>query len=626
MDTPVDSTSEEAKSRPDPAEIVELSDVTVRFAGDSGDGMQLTGSQFTSTTALMGNDLSTLPDYPAEIRAPAGTLYGVSGFQLHFSSRDIHTPGDHPDMLVAMNPAALKVNVDEVRPGGMIIVNEDAFDEKNLRLAGYEENPLLDGSLKGFKIFEVPITKLTVNALEGVGLSMKEVTRSKNFFALGLCYWLYNRPMEPTLEWIQTKFKKNPLFVEGNARALKAGYNFGEITERFTTRYDVQAASLPSGTYRNITGNEATALGMVTAAEKAGIPGFLGSYPITPASEILHELSNFKRFNFRTFQAEDEIAGICTAIGASFGGSLAFTTTSGPGMALKMEAIGLALMIETPLVIVNVQRGGPSTGLPTKTEQADLFQAISGRNGEAPVPVIAATSPVDCFDMAIEASRLAVKYMTPVILLTDGYIANGSEPWRIPDPDDIPEIPVQFATDPNTFKPYSRNEFLARPWAAPGTPGLEHRVGGLEKGHITGDVNYVPANHEYMVSMRAAKVKNIENDIPLQDVFGNEDADLAIVGWGGTFGSIRAATEDLLSQGKSVAHIHVKYLNPFPTNLGSLLKKYKKILVPEINLGQLTHYLRASFLVDPIVQTKVQGLPFAPSEIKNNALSILDSM
>jgi len=626
MDTPAESVDEVTKRKPSATELVELSDVTVRFAGDSGDGMQLTGSQFTNTTALMGNDLSTLPDYPAEIRAPAGTLYGVSGFQLHFSSKDIHTPGDKPDTLVAMNPAALKVNIGEVRPGGMVIVNEDAFDEKNLKLAGYTENPLHDGSLKGYKVFEVPITKLTINALEGVGLSMKEVTRSKNFFALGLCYWLYNRPMEPTLDWIKEKFAKNPLFVEGNTRALKAGYNFGEITERFTTRYAVRAANLPAGTYRNVTGNEATALGMVTASVLAGVPGFLGSYPITPASEILHELSHYKEFNFRTFQAEDEIAGICTAIGAAYGGSLAFTTTSGPGMALKTEALGLGVMLELPLVIVDVQRGGPSTGLPTKTEQSDLYQAILGRNGEAPIPVIAAQSPVDCFNMAIEASRIAVKYMTPVILLTDGYLGNGSEPWRIPDEASLPKFPVEFATDPETFQPYSRNENLARPWAVPGTPGLEHRIGGLEKKHITGHVCYIPSNHEYMVNMRAAKVKNIENDIPQQDIYGVEQGDLAVIGWGGTFGAIRAAVEDLLNQGKSIAHIHIKYLNPFPTNLGALLNNYKKILVPEINLGQLAHFLRATYLADPISYSKVQGLPFAPSEIKDKVLSVLDSM
>ncbi|MAT38799.1 MAG: 2-oxoglutarate ferredoxin oxidoreductase subunit alpha [Ectothiorhodospiraceae bacterium] len=625
MANQVDSVEEEARQQSS-STLVELTDVTVRFAGDSGDGMQLTGSQFTNTTALLGNDLSTLPDYPAEIRAPAGTLYGVSGFQLHFSSRDIHTPGDKPDTLVAMNPAALKVNLEEVRNGGMIIVNEDAFDDKNMKLAGYKENPLDDDTLRGFKVFKVPITKLTVNALDGVGLSMKEVTRCKNFFALGLCYWLYNRPMEPTLEWINTKFAKNPLLVEGNTRALKAGYNFGEITERFTTRYAVRPANLPAGTYRNVTGNEAVALGMVTASLKANVPGFLGSYPITPASDILHELSAYKNYNFRTFQAEDEIAGICTAIGAAYGGSLAFTTTSGPGMALKMEAIGLALMVEIPLVIVNVQRGGPSTGLPTKTEQADLFQSILGRNGEAPVAVIAAQSPVDCFYMSIEAARIAVKYMTPVILLTDGYLANGSEPWNIPNPDDIEPIEVQFADDPETFQPYSRNEHLARPWAIPGTPGLEHRVGGLEKEHITGNVNYVPANHEYMVNLRAEKIQNIASGIPEQDYYGKDDADLAIVGWGGTFGAIRSATEQLLDEDASVAHIHVKYLNPFPENLGTLLKKYKKILVPELNLGQLAWFLRANYLLDPITLSKVQGLPFTPSEIKEKVHSILESM
>lgn len=607
-----------------PVEIVELEEVTVRFAGDSGDGMQLTGSQFTSTTALLGNDLSTLPDYPAEIRAPAGTLYGVSGFQLHFSSKDIHTPGDRPDTLVAMNPAALKVNLKDVRDGGIIIVNTDAFDAKNLKLANYSVSPLEDGTLRGYKVFEVPITKLTVTALEGIGLSMKEITRSKNFFALGLLYWLYNRPLEPTLEWITQKFAKNPLIVQGNEKALRAGYNFGEITEVFTTRYDVKPANLPAGTYRNVTGNEATALGMVASAELAKLPGFLGSYPITPASDILHELSKKKKFNFRTFQAEDEIAGICTAIGAAYGGSLAFTNTSGPGMALKQEAIGLAVMVELPLVIVNVQRGGPSTGLPTKTEQADLFQAALGRNGEAPLPVIAAQSPVDCFHMTIEASRLALKYMTPVILLTDGYLGNGSEPWRIPDEKDLPDISVPFHTDPESFKPYSRDEHLSRPWAIPGTPGLEHRVGGLEKAHIHGNVSYDPANHDFMIHMRANKIKGIQNDIPEQDVYGAPDADLAVVGWGGTYGAIRAVVEKLQAEGRSVSHVHVKYLYPFPKNLGEVLRKFKTILVPEINLGQLAYMLRSEYLLEPRTYNKVQGLPFKPSDIEAAIREILD--
>ena len=606
-------------------DTVELEESTVRFAGDSGDGMQITGSQFTSTTALVGNDLSTLPDYPAEIRAPAGTLYGVSGFQLHFSSRDIHTPGDKPDTLVAMNPAALKVNLKDVRQGGVIIVNTDAFDAKNLKLAHYDTNPLEDNSLKGYRVFEVPITKLTTLALEGIGLSMKEVTRSKNFFALGLLYWMYSRPMEPTMEWIKTKFAKNPLIREGNEKALTAGYNFGETTEMFTTRFDVKPAQLPKGTYRNVTGNEATALGIIAACVKAKLPGFLGSYPITPASDILHELSRYKRFNFKTFQAEDEIAGICTAIGAAYGGSLAFTTTSGPGMALKQEAIGLAIITEVPLVIVNVQRGGPSTGLPTKTEQADLWQAVLGRNGEAPLPVIAAQSPADCFYMAIEASRIALKYMTPVILLTDGYLGNGSEPMLLPKAESLEEINISYATDPAVYQPYLRDENLSRPWAIPGTPDLEHRIGGLEKQHETGNVSYDPANHQFMIEMRANKVAKVQADIPDQDVFGSPDAGLGLVGWGGTFGALRAATERMIGNGHSVAHVHIKYLNPFPRNLEQVLRRFKKILVPELNLGQLAYMLRANYMIETNSYAKVQGLPFTPSDIEEAAMNLLSS-
>jgi 2-oxoglutarate ferredoxin oxidoreductase subunit alpha len=607
-----------------PVEVIELDDVTVRFAGDSGDGMQLTGSQFTSTTALLGNDLSTLPDYPAEIRAPAGTLYGVSGFQLHFSSRDIHTHGDRPDTLVAMNPAALKINIKDLAEGGIVIINTDSFDAKNLKLARYETNPLEDGSLKGYRVFDVPITKLTIGALEGLGLSMKEMTRCKNFFALGLLYWLYNRPMQPTLDWIGKKFKKNPLLIQGNERALRAGYNFGEITEVFTTRYEVKPANLPKGRYRNLTGNEATALGIATATQLAKLPGFLGSYPITPASEILQDLSGRKRYGFKMFQAEDEIAGICTAIGAAYGGALSYTTTSGPGMALKSEAIGLAIITELPLVIVNVQRGGPSTGLPTKTEQADLFQAIFGRNGEAPLPVICATSPADCFWMAIEASRIALKYMTPVILLTDGYLANGSEPFLIPDVKSLPDISIPYATDPATYKPYLRDEHLSRPWAVPGTPNMEHRIGGLEKAHESGTVSYDPANHEFMCKMRADKVNKVQDDIPDQTVFGPEDAELGIVGWGSSYGAIRAAVERMQSEGYSVAHVQVKYLNPLPKNLPDVLKKFKKILVPENNLGQLSYLLRANYFIDPLKLSKVQGRPFRRSEIETAAKKILD--
>ncbi|HOJ04645.1 MAG TPA: 2-oxoacid:acceptor oxidoreductase subunit alpha [Bacteroidota bacterium] len=606
--------------------FVDVEHVVIRFAGDSGDGMQLTGSQFTSTTAQVGNDLSTFPDYPSEIRAPSGTLYGVSGFQLHFGSTTIHTPGDKFDTLVAMNPAALKVNLKHVREGGNIFVNTDSFDAKNLKLAKYDENPLENDSLKGYQVYPVPMTTLTVKALEELGLSMREMTRSKNFFALGLLYWFYNRPLDSTMAWIKEKFGKNQKVMQANEKALQAGHNFGEITQIFNVRFNVHAAKLPAGTYRNITGNEATALGMVAAAIKAKLPGFLGSYPITPASEILHELSHLARFNFRTFQAEDEIAGICTALGASFGGALAFTSTSGPGMALKQEALGLALMVELPLVIVNVQRGGPSTGLPTKPEQSDLWQAALGRNGEAPVPVIAANSPAHCFTMVFEAARLALKYMTPVILLTDGYIANGSEPWHLPTEDELPDISIPFAQNPENFQPYARNEFNSRPWAVPGMPGFEHRIGGLEKQHNTGNVSHDPANHQFMVEMRAKKVADIAKDVPEQTVFGPEQADLLVLGWGGTYGPIRAAVERLIGAGKSVAHAQVKYLNPFPRNLEAVMRRYKRILIPENNLGQLAYMIRANYPIEVISYPKVQGLPFTPAEIEAKANDILSSM
>jgi 2-oxoglutarate ferredoxin oxidoreductase subunit alpha len=604
-------------------ELKELNDVTVRFAGDSGDGMQLTGTQFSNTTAFVGNDVSTLPDYPAEIRAPIGTTYGVSGFQIHFSNIDIQTPGDSPDVLVAMNPAALKVNIRDLKKNAVIIVNINNFDTKNLRLAGYETNPLEDDSLHGFDVIQVPLSNLTSMALEDSGLSMKEIARCKNFFALGMMYWLYSRPVEPTTEWIKSKFKATPLIASANEKVLMAGYYFGENTELFTTRYHVEPAKLPEGTYRSISGNEATALGFLAASVKAGLPLFLGSYPITPASDILHELSKFKNFGVRTFQAEDEIAGITAAIGASFSGALAITTTSGPGVALKTEAIGLAVMTELPIVIINVQRGGPSTGLPTKTEQSDLFQAVHGRNGEAPVIVIAASTPADCFNMAIEASRLALKYMTPVILMSDGYIANGSEPWKIPEPDEIPAINVKFRTEADGFFPYSRDENLSRPWAIPGTPGLEHRIGGLEKANITGNVSYDPENHEFMVRLRAQKVKNVESDIPDLVVTGDKDADLLVVGWGGTFGAITEAVNRVRKKGNKVAQAHFKYLFPYPKNTGSLLKKYNKILCPELNLGQLAHLLKADFLVDVEPLNKIQGLPFKSSEIEHKIESIL---
>lgn len=592
-----------------------LTSVTVRFAGDSGDGMQLTGSQFSDTTAWLGNDLNTLPDYPAEIRAPAGTLYGVSGFQLHFGSEDVHTPGDMPDVLVAMNPAALKKNLKELKRGGVLIINSDSFDQKNLNLAHYESNPLQDNSLNGYELHQVPITSLTANALEGMPLSPKEVSRCKNFFALGLMYWLYDRPIKNTEDWIKEKFRKKPEYIKANTKALQAGYNFGEMTEIFTTRYKVEPAKLPKGTYRNISGNEATALGFLTASVKSGLPLFLGSYPITPASEILQYLSSYKSFGVKTVQAEDEIAGITSTIGASFAGHLAITTTSGPGLALKTEAIGLAVMTELPIVIIDVQRGGPSTGLPTKTEQADLLQAMFGRNGEAPVCVLAARTPRDCFYMAIEASRLALKYMTPVILLTDGYLANGSEPWRIPHLDELPDITVKFQTDPEGFHPYTRDKNLARPWAIPGTPGLEHRIGGLEKSDIYGNVSYDPENHDKMVKLRTEKIKRIVNDIPELKVDGDEKGELLVLGWGSTYGTIKDAVIKARNSGMAVSQAHLRYLNPLPKNTGDVLKSFKKVLIPEINLGQLARLIRSEYLM-PVEQLNlVRGLPFKVNDI-----------
>ncbi len=607
-------------------DILELHDVTVRFAGDSGDGMQLTGTQFTNTTALVGNDLSTLPDYPAEIRAPAGTTYGVSGFQLHFSSSDIQTPGDFPDVLVAMNPAALKINLKDLKPGATIIINIDSFDSKNLKLAHYESSPLEDGSLDGFNVVHVPLSKLTGTALEDSGLSPKEIARSKNFFALGMMYWLYSRPFEPTLKWIHSKFKGNESIAKANEKALLAGYYYGENTELFTTRYQVNPAELPKGTYRSISGNEALAIGFITASVKAGIPLFLGSYPITPASNILHELSKYKNFDVRTFQAEDEIAAITSAIGASFSGALAITTTSGPGLALKTEAAGLAVMTELPVVIIDIQRGGPSTGLPTKTEQSDLLQAMYGRNGEAPVVVVAPSTPADCFNMALEASRIATKFMVPVIYLSDGYIANGSEPWKIPEPDSIPNIEINFRKDKEGFFPYLRDDNFARPWAIPGTPGLEHRIGGLEKSNITGNVSYDPENHEFMVRLRAQKVANIENDIPLLEVNGDKDAEVLVIGWGGTFGSITEAVNRVRSKENKVAQAHFKYLNPLPKNTGEILSKYKKIICPELNMGQFAKILASTFNIEVDSFTKIQGLPFKTSEIENKIKKVLGEL
>jgi len=604
-------------------ELKNLEEVTIRFAGDSGDGMQLTGSQFSDTTAFAGNDLSTLPDYPAEIRAPSGTVYGVSGFQLHFGSKDVHTPGDRPDVLVAMNPAAIKKNFGELKPGAIIIVNSDSFDKKNLELAGYKTNPLEDGSLEGFQVFSVPVTTLTFSALEETTLGNKEKSRCKNFFALGLMYWLYSKPIEQTLDWIKAKFKTKPEFIDANEKALKAGYNFGEMTEAFTTRYNVEAATLTPGVYRSISGNEATSLGLLAASVKSKLPLFLGSYPITPASEILQYLSYHKNFGVKTFQAEDEIAGITSAIGAAFAGYLAITTTSGPGLSLKTEGIGLAVITELPLVIINVQRGGPSTGLPTKTEQADLLQAMYGRNGEAPVAVLAASSPTDCFYMALEASRIAIKYMTPVILLTDGYIANGSEPWKIPHVNELPDISVKFRTNPEGFFPYLRDENLSRPWVRLGTEGLEHRIGGLEKANITGKVSYDPDNHDEMIKLRAQKIKNIENDIPDLEVTGEQEGDLLVLGWGGTFGSITEAVMNVRQAGYKVSQAHFKYLNPFPKNTEEVLKRFKKILIPEINLGQLSKLIKSEFMIHVVQFNVVRGLPLRTTDIEIKIIDII---
>ncbi len=603
--------------------VESLSDVTVMFAGDSGDGMQLTGSQFSSTTALVGNDLNTFPDYPAEIRAPAGTIYGVSGFQLHFSSKDIHTPGDSPDVLVAMNPAALKKNLPNLKAHATIIVNVDAFTPKGLKLAKYESNPLEDGSLDGFEVFPVHITKMTEAALKDTGLSPKDIVRSKNFFALGLMYWLFNRPLEPTMDWLKQKFAKHPELIDANIKALKAGYFFGDTAEFFTTRYKISPAKYAPGRYRSISGNEATAMGFVAASQLSGLQLFLGSYPITPASEILQYLSKYRNFGVITFQAEDEIAGVTSTIGASFAGKLAITSTSGPGLALKTEAVGLAVMTELPIVIINVQRGGPSTGLPTKTEQADLLQAMYGRNGEAPVVVVAASTPGDCFTMAIEASRLALQHMTPVILLTDGYIANGTEPWRIPEVDELQKIEVEYASDPENYQPYARDEKLVRPWAPAGTPGFEHRIGGLEKENITGDVSYDPQNHHDMCRIREEKIELIADEIPELEVVGDKDAEILVVGWGGTYGAITDAITSLREKGHKVAQVHFKYINPMPKNTEEVLRSYKHILIPEINHGQLATVIRSKYLIPVHQFNLVRGLPFKSSEIEEKVLEIL---
>jgi len=596
-------------------EVIERA--VLRFAGDSGDGMQITGSQFTNTVALYGNDIATFPDYPAEIRAPAGTIPGVSGFQLHFSSHEVFTPGDAIDALIAMNPAALKVNIGDLKANGILIVNSDSFKESDLRKAQIAVSPLEDHSLDKYRVFPVELQRLTRAALQHLGLDAKAMDRCKNFFALGMCYWLYNRSTDPTMRWIEEKFSKKPLLMEANKLALKAGYSYCEATEAFQINYEIPPAQLTPGVYRNVSGNQALAMGFVTAAQKSGLNLFLGSYPITPASDILHELSQYKNFGVITFQAEDEIAAITSSIGASYTGCLAITTTSGPGMALKTEALGLAVATELPLVICDIQRGGPSTGLPTKTEQADLLQALFGRNSEAPIPVLAASTPGDCFWIALEASRIALKYMIPVIVLSDGYLANGAEPWRIPKVEDIPPIPVKFATDPVSFLPYKRDpQTLARPWALPGTPGLEHRIGGLEKQDGTGNVNYEPLNHENMVRVRAAKVAAVGQDIPHVLPEGDPSGDLLVVSWGSTAGSITAAVKSARAQGCKIGHLHLRYLNPLPGNVGEILKRYKKVLVPELNMGQLLWVLRAKYLVDAVGLNKIQGRPFKQAELE----------
>ncbi len=599
----------------------------MRFAGDSGDGMQVTGDQFTLAAAIARNDLATFPDFPAEIRAPAGTTYGVSGFQIHFASENVYTPGDAPDVLVAMNPAALKTNLRDLKKGGLLIVNSGAFNAANLKKAGYEENPLENGSLSNYSLMSIDITKLTQTAVKDSGLSNKEANRCKNFWTLGLMFWIYGRPLEPTLRWIDQKFGKRPEVASANALALKAGHVYGETAEVFQNRYEVPAAPVEKGVYRNISGNTATALGLVAAAQLSGRELVLGAYPITPASDVLHELSKHKQFGVTTLQAEDEIAAVCAAIGASYAGSIGVTSTSGPGMALKTEAIGLAVSVELPLVVIDIQRGGPSTGLPTKTEQADLLQAVYGRNSEAPLCVIAASTPGECFYMAIEAVRLAVKYMTPVILLTDGYLANGAEPWKIPDVAALPKIEVKFRTDPQGFHPFFRDEkTLARNWAIPGTPGLLHRIGGLEKDFNSGHISYSPDNHERMCRVRAAKVAGIADDIPEQKIeVGSDSGKLLVLGWGSTYGAIREAVERSRARGLDVSHAHLRYINPFPKNLGELLKRFERVLVPELNLGQLVRLVRSQYLVPAESFPKIQGQPFKIAELEDKIRKVLES-
>ncbi|MCP4786767.1 MAG: 2-oxoacid:acceptor oxidoreductase subunit alpha [Fuerstiella sp.] len=606
-----------------------LETVVIRFCGDSGDGMQLAGTQFTNVSAVFGNDVSTLPDFPAEIRAPIGTVAGVSGFQICFSSKDIYTPGDEVDTLVAMNPAALKSNLADLKRGGTLIVNEDAFETSNLKKAGYDHNPLEgDEALAGYRVHKVPMTRLTRDSVEGLGLSQSEADRSKNFFALGLVYWLYDRDSTPTEDWVQAKFAKKPKVAEANIRALKGGSNFGFSTEAFTVHYEVAPAKLAPGKYRKITGNEAVAMGLATAARLSNADVVFSGYPITPASDILHELSKFKHFGVTTFQAEDEIAAMASTCGAAFGGAMAVTATSGPGVCLKGEAMGLGVITELPMVIVDVQRGGPSTGLPTKTEQSDLLLAMYGRNGESPMPVIAPQTPGDCFWAIQEAMRVAVEFMTPVMLLSDGYIANGAEPWMVPKAGDIEPINVSYLTEPNVddeFHPYLRDERLVRPWARAGTPGLEHRVGGLEKRDGIGNVEYSPENHQHMSDTRARKIANVADFIPEQQVDGPESGDLLVLSWGGTFGSCRTAVRQAQKDGKSVTHAHLRYLNPFPRNLESIIRSYRKVLIPELNLGQLSLIIRSTYLVDAISFNKIQGKPFKVVEILNKINDVLNS-
>jgi len=611
------------------AKLETVDNVTIRFAGDSGDGMQLTGGRFTQTAAIMGNDLSTLPDFPAEIRAPAGSLAGVSSFQIHFSSQEIHTPGEKPDVLVAMNPAALKVHLEELTPGGTLIINKNAFTSKNLKLAGYESDPTEDGSLEDYYLTHfIEMNKLVELACEGIDLAPKLIDRTKNLCALGVLFWIYDRPLEPTIEWLNKKFKSKPDIIDANVKALHAGYNYGDTAEIFTTRYIVEKAELPAGTYRNMNGTLASCLGLLTAVEKSGLNLTFAGYPITPASNILHTLANWKSFGIKTYQAEDEIAGIGAALGAAFGGSLGVTASSGPGIALKGEFLGLALITELPLVVINVQRGGPSTGLPTKTEQSDLFQAMYGRNGDAPVPVIAATTPGDCYHTAYDACRIAVKYMTPVIMLTDGYLANGSEPWMIPNPDDLEDFNVEFAkenkSDEEQHLPYKRDKkTLARNWAIPGTKGLEHRIGGIEKQDVTGKVNYDSDNHEHMTLVRAQKVANIANELPPTKIHGKKKGDLLILSWGSTHGSCKAATEQLLEEKLAVGHVSLRWINPLPNDLKKILSNYKKVLIPEINTGQLRQIIRAKYLVDAIGLNQIQGKPLGASTIVARSKELL---